>query len=139
MTELSTAEAFGMWILTGTLERFPDLKLVFVEPGLGWVPWWLDLVDDQVQRQGYRFPDIKELPSFYFHRNIWLTYIYEPESIRLLRHRIGVDRILWSTDYPHPITSWPESRQLAAQSFQGVPVKERQAILCGNAAKVWRL
>jgi uncharacterized protein len=139
MTELSTAEALGMWILTGTLERFPGLKLVFVEPGLGWVPWWLNLVDDQVLRQGYRFPDIKELPSFYFHRNIWLTYIYEPESIRLLRHHIGVDKIMWSTDYPHAITSWPNSQKLAEESLHELPADEREAILSGNATRVWRL
>jgi len=139
MTALTTAEAFGMWILTGTLERFPDLKLVFVEPGLGWIPWYLDIIDDMVKRQGYTFPAISELPSTYFHRNIWLTYIDEPDAIHLLRHRIGVDNIMWSTDYPHPVTSWPDSRALVDRSFEGVPDDERSAILSGNAAKVWSL
>ncbi len=139
MTALSTAEAFGMWIVTGTLERFPGLKLVFVEPGLGWVAWYLSTVDDMVKRQGYRFEHITELPSFYFHRNMSLTYIDEPDAIQLLRHRIGVDSIMWSTDYPHPVTSWPDSRALIARSFDGVPADERDAILSGNAARVWGL
>jgi hypothetical protein len=68
MTPLMTAEAFGMFIMGGVFERFPALKMVFVEPGLGWVAWWLETVDDMVRRQG------------------------------------------WSTDYPHPVTSWPRSR-----------------------------
>jgi len=139
MTGLSTAEAFGMWILTGTLERFPELKVVFVEPGLGWVAWYLHLVDDLVLRQGYRFPELSELPSHYFHRNIFLTYIDEPDAIQLLRHRIGVGNIMWSTDYPHPVTSWPESRALIERSFEGVPAEEREAIVAGNAARVWGL
>jgi len=139
MAALSTGEAFGMWILTGTLVRFPDLKLVFVEPGLGWVAWYLFIVDDLVQRQGYRFDKISELPSFYFHRNMSLTYIDEPDAIQLLRHRIGVGNILWSTDYPHPVTSWPDSRALIARSFEGVPTDEREAILSGNATRVWGL
>jgi len=139
MTALSTAEAFGMWILTGTLERFPELKVVFVEPGLGWVAWYLFIIDDLVQRQGYKFPAITELPSTYFHRNVWLTYIDEPDAIQLLRHRIGVGNILWSSDYPHPVTSWPDSRALIERSFAGVPADEREAILCGNAASVWNL
>ena len=139
MTALSTAEAFGMWILSGTLERFPGLKLVFVEPGLGWVPWYLYIVDDLVKRQGYRFPDITELPSFYFHRNVWLTYVDEPDAIQLLRHRIGVNNILWSTDYPHPVTSWPDSKALIERSFSGVPADERDAILCRNAEAVWNV
>ena len=46
-----------MWILTGILERFPDLKVVFVEPGIGWVTWWLYIVDDMAARQGYEFPE----------------------------------------------------------------------------------
>lgn len=53
---LATAESFGMWVLTGVLERHPHLKLVFVEPGIGWVTWWLYHVDDMVARSGYEFP-----------------------------------------------------------------------------------
>ena len=139
MTALSTAEAFGMWILGGVFERFPNLKVVFVEPGLGWVAWYLFIIDDMVKRQGYSFPDIKELPSTYFHRNMWLTYIDEPDAIQLLRHRLGVENILWSTDYPHPVTSWPDSRALIEKSFDGVPADERELILSGNAIKVWNL
>ena len=45
---LTTAEAFGMWLLTGVLERLPDLKIVFVEPGVGWVAWYLETLDDMV-------------------------------------------------------------------------------------------
>ncbi len=138
MTALMTGEALGMWIMSGTLERFPELKLVFVEPGLGWVAWYLYIIDDLVQRQGYRF-ELQELPSFYFHRNMSLTYIDEPDAIQLLRHRIGIDNILWSTDYPHPVTSWPDSKSLIERSFAGVPAEEREAILSGNAARVWNL
>ena len=56
MVQLATAEALGMWLLTGVLERHPHLKVVFVEPGIGWVAWWLYQVDDMVARQGYEFP-----------------------------------------------------------------------------------
>jgi predicted TIM-barrel fold metal-dependent hydrolase len=136
---LSTAEALGMWILGGILERFPDLKLVFVEPGLGWVPWWLYIVDDMATRQKYEFPAITQLPSYYFHRNIYLTYIEEPDSIQLLRHRLGVRNILWSTDYPHPVSSWPHSRELVEKQFEGVPDDERELIVSGNATRVWNL
>jgi predicted TIM-barrel fold metal-dependent hydrolase len=138
MTALCTAEAFGMWILGGVFERHPELKVVFVEPGLGWVAWYLFIIDDLVQRQGYTF-DIPELPSFYFHRNMFLTFIDEPDSLQLLRHRIGVENILWSTDYPHPVTSWPDSRALIERAFAGIPADERALILSGNATRIWNL
>jgi predicted TIM-barrel fold metal-dependent hydrolase len=137
MTALSTAEAFGMWILGGVFVRHPGLKVVFVEPGLGWVAWYLYIVDDLVQRQGYVF-DIPELPSFYFHRNIFLTFIEEPDGLQQ-RHRLGVENILWSTDYPHPVTSWPDSRALIERSFAGVPADERELILSGNATRLWNI
>ena len=63
MVGLSTAEAFGMWILSGALERFPRLKLVFVEPGVGWVAWYLYIIDDMATRQQYDFPAITSCPA----------------------------------------------------------------------------
>jgi len=139
MAALSCAEAFGMWILGGVLHRFPELKLVFVEPGLGWVAWYLFIIDDMVLRQGYSYDTITELPSFYFHRNIHLTFIDEPDSIHLLRHRLGVRNIMWSTDFPHPVTTWPDSRSRVEEGFKGIPADERELILAGNATRVWNL
>jgi predicted TIM-barrel fold metal-dependent hydrolase len=139
MTAFCTAEAFGMWILGGVLERFPKLKLVFVEPGVGWVAWYLYIIDDMATRQKYDFPAISELPSFYFRRNVHLTYIDEPDAIQLLRHRVGVRNIMWSSDYPHPVSSWPSSRALVERQFVGVPDDERELIVAGNAARVWNL
>jgi predicted TIM-barrel fold metal-dependent hydrolase len=136
---MSTAEAFGMWIIGGVLGRFPDLKLVFVEPGLGWVAWWLYIVDDLVRRQGYQFPAITELPSTYYHRNVHLTFIDEPDALQRLRDRLGVRNILWSNDYPHPVSSWPNSRSMVEQQFVGIPADERELIVCGNAQRVWNL
>jgi uncharacterized protein len=139
MTALSAGEPMGMWIMGGTFERFPHLKVVFVEPGLGWVAWWLYIVDDMRTRQGYEFPAISELPSFYFHRNVFLTFIEEPDALQHLRHRLGSDNIMWSTDYPHPVTAWPNSRRIVAEQFEGIPDAERQQIVCQNAARVWNL
>jgi uncharacterized protein len=139
MTPLMTAESFGMWIMGGVFERFPRLKVVFVEPGLAWVAWWLHVTDDMVRRQGYKFPAISELPSFYFHRNVYLTFIEEDFSLELLRDRIGVRNILWSSDYPHPVTSWPHSRQVVAEQFRSVPSEDRKLILSENAKRVWKL
>ena len=133
------AEPLGMWLLTGVLERFPDLKLVFVEPGLGWVAWYLFTVDDLVLRQGYQFPELHELPSYYFHRNLHATVIDEPDALDHLRHRIGVESILWSTDYPHPVSTWPNSQTLVAERFAGMPTEEKELILHGNAERVWAL
>ena len=139
MVGLSTGEAFGMWIMGGVFERFPELKVVFVEPGLGWVAWWLYLVDDMATRQGYEFPAISELPSHYFRRNVFLTFIDEPDAVRLAHDRLGIENIMWSSDYPHPVSSWPRSRAIVDKMFDGVPAHARELVVSGNAARVWGL
>ena len=136
---LMCGEAFGMWIMGGVFEKFPDLKVVFVEPGLTWVAWWIHIADDLKLRQGYQFPAITELPSHYFHRNVFLTFIEEEIALHRLRDVIGVENMMWSSDFPHPVTSWPNSQKIIAEQFDGVPEDERELILCGNAARVWNL
>jgi predicted TIM-barrel fold metal-dependent hydrolase len=139
MTPLMTAEAFGMWIMGGVFARFPRLKVVFVEPGIAWVAWWLDMVDDMVKRQGYKFPAISELPTHYFHQNVFLTFIDEGLGLQRMRDVIGVENIMWSTDFPHPVTSWPNSKKIIEEQFRDIPGDERTLMLSGNAARVWNL
>jgi predicted TIM-barrel fold metal-dependent hydrolase len=136
---MSSGEAMGIWILGGVLERFPDLRLVFVEPGLGWVAWWLDAIDDLVERQGYDAPAIRERPSEYFHRQMHLTFMEEARSVQQLRDHIGVENILWASDYPHPPTTWPNSRASLDRQLAGLPDDDRRKIVCDNAARVWGL
>lgn len=136
---LSAAEALGMWVMTGVFVRFPKLKVVFVEPGLGWVAWWLFISDDFVLRQGYEFPAITELPSHYFHQNVFLTFIDEPNAVRYGHERLGIENIMWSSDYPHPVSSWPRSQEMVDKMFDAVSSHDRELVVSGNAARVWNL
>jgi uncharacterized protein len=133
-----TSIQYGNFIMGGVFERYPRLKTVFVEPGIGWFPWWLNNADEMIKDRGYSFPQITELPSFYFKRNMYLTFIDEPESVQHLRH-LMLDNIMWSTDYPHPACSWPNSQAVIERNFKGVPADEREKILSGNATRVWNL
>ena len=139
MVPLSAAESLGMWIMGGVFERFPQLKVVFVEPGLGWVSWWLYIADDLMTRQGYEFPAITELPSHYFRRNVFLTFIDEPDAVEQARGRLGVENLMWSSDYPHPVTSFPNSKAIVDAIFADADPRERELIVSGNAARVWNL
>jgi predicted TIM-barrel fold metal-dependent hydrolase len=125
-------------VVTGVLGRFPGLKVVFVEPGLAG-----RVVSGHHRRHGHppevRPPGITELPSFYFHRNVFLTFIEEPDAVQLLRHRLGTRNIMWSTDYPHPVSSWPNSRKIAEEQTAGMSAVDRDLVLAGNAARVWNL
>ena len=82
---------------------------------------------------------IKHLPSHYFHQNVYLTFIDEPDAYRHGKERLGVDNIMWSSDYPHPVSSWPRSREIVNSMFDGVPAEDREKIVSGNAERVWNL
>ena len=139
MVAMSAGEALGMWVLGGVFERFPRLKVVFVEPGLGWVSWWLYLVDDMAARQGYEFPAITRPPSEYFRQNVYLTFIDEPDAIRQAHERLGIENIMWSSDYPHPVSSWPRSQAIVDEMFGDASEHDRDLVLAGNATRVWNL
>ena len=112
-----------MWVMTGILERFPSSRWCSSSPASAGSAWWVYIADDLASRQGYDFPDLKELPSYYFHRNVHATFIDEPDALQseLIRNRIGVENIMWSSDYPHPVTSWPHSRKIVDELFAGIP------------------
>jgi predicted TIM-barrel fold metal-dependent hydrolase len=129
------AETLGFWILPGVLARFPALKIVLVEPSLGWVPYYLDVLDSMAAGP-YDFPALDDKPSAYFHRQMYLTFVDDPRGLEH-RHELGVDRIMWSTDFPHPATSWPNSQAVVEKNFAGIPDDERELIVAGNAARVY--
>ncbi len=137
LPSLALAEVLGLWILSGTLERFPRLQIVFVEPQLYWVPGFLDGFDRKYEGP-YDLSHLSMKPSEYFRRNMALTFMDDEVGLQS-RHLVGIDNILWSTDFPHPATTWPHSREVVERQFAGIPADERDAICWRNAARIYRL
>ena len=136
---MGTYEALSKVIFGGMLERFPRLKFVLVESRIGWLPFFLERSDNVFQRHRHWSKlQLKEPPSFYFHRQVYATFIEDRAGIEA-RHRIGVDNIMWSSDYPHTDTTWPNSRNYIEDTFQGVNEQDRHKLLVGNAAKLYKL
>jgi predicted TIM-barrel fold metal-dependent hydrolase len=131
------AETIGFWILPGVLARFPELKVVLVEPSLGWVPFYLDVLDNMASGP-YDFPALDDTPSSYFHRQMYLTFVSDPRGLEH-RHELGVERIMWSTDFPHPATTWPNSQSIVERNFEGIPETERDLMVAGNASRLYGL
>ena len=124
---------------SGVLERHPKLKFVSVESGVGWMAWfvpWLDLVFER--HRYYTGYSLKEPPSYYFHRQVYGTYIQDLVGVRT-RDVTGVGNIMWGNDYPHVDGIWPDSRASIEEHMAGVPAEERHAILAGNAVKLYGL
>ena len=113
--------------------------LVSVESGIGWAAFLVGLMDRAWERHRYhQNSPLTEPPSFYFRRNVKATYFHDPVAIRE-REIIGVENIMWSSDYPHSDSPWPNSRQSIEQEFVGVPEDDKRKIVCGNAAKLYNI
>lgn len=138
---VALAEPIAFWILTGTLERFPKLKVILVEPGLGWLPFFFETVLDARMHQHYEFPGVNLLPSEYFKRQMGATFMYEPNGLAAAYRFFGPDCLYWSTDFPHPATCWPNSRTVVAEQFAkaAIPEADRRKILSENAVRTFGL
>ena len=137
MPAFALAETMAWWILTGTLERFPKLKVIFVEPNLYWIPGFLQGLDRKADGR-YDLPGLTMKPSEYWHRNMAATFLDDAVGLSL-RHLIGIENILWSTDFPHPATTWPHSQEVVARPFRDISDGERDLLVHGNAARIYNL
>jgi predicted TIM-barrel fold metal-dependent hydrolase len=135
-------KSFSILILSGVLERFPRLKIVSAENNCGWLPYYLQRMDRTFSRFGPSgtvtpWPTKLTLkPSEYFQRQMYCTFIDDAFGVAS-RHWIGVDNIMWSSDYPHTASTWPRSRAVIERDFKDVSEDEKWKILRGNAAKLY--
>ena len=133
------SEWLSRFIFSGMFDRFPGLQMAAVECGAGWVPHFLEHMDDHWWRNRvWTKSTLRDLPSEYFRRNWKVTFIREPFAVQT-RHWIGVKNLMWSTDYPHHRHDWPYSRRVIEESFLGVPDDEKHAMVCGNAVDFYGL
>ena len=133
------AEIIANWIVSGLLERFPGLKIVLVEAGLSWIPYYIERLDTMAHRHGWdNLNMLAEKPSAYWHRSMAATFEEDEFGIEI-RHRLGVENLMWATDYPHPDSTWPESQKVIKTHFKNVPEDETRAIIGGNAARFYGL
>ncbi len=129
----------GEIIQSGVHDRFPDLTWVMVEAGSGWIPYILEQLDDRWHRNRSWLPvKLQHEPSEYYRRNWRSTFMIDRYAVEN-RHRIGIDNLMFSTDYPHHGCDWPNTRATVDKMFEGVPAADRYKLCAGNAAKLYGL
>jgi predicted TIM-barrel fold metal-dependent hydrolase len=126
-------------ILTGVFERFPELQVAWIETGVGWIAHFLECLDDRWWRNRvWGDLQLKEPPSFYWYRNNAASFIIDRTGVEV-RNRVGVENMMWSSDYPHHGNDWPYSRKTIEEMMGGIPEEQRALITGGNAARIWNL
>jgi predicted TIM-barrel fold metal-dependent hydrolase len=129
-------------LLSGVLPRFPELRVVSVESGIGWIPFTFEALDNQFVEGGGRRtrPEFTKLPSEYFADQVYATFWFEEVAPQdLLGSRIPVDNVLFETDFPHPTCLYDDLDAKLERSLRNVDDATRRKLLWDNAAALYRI
>ena len=125
-------------IFSGIAYKFPKSKWVFAETGIGSVSCVQSACDHEWERRRLWRHGLERRPSELIREQVYVNFWYEQAGIEL-RHVVGVDNIMWESDYPHIASTYPESWQFVERSLAGVSAEEREKMLYGNAMGLYRL
>ncbi|TMQ69236.1 MAG: amidohydrolase, partial [Candidatus Eisenbacteria bacterium] len=130
-----------LWFLiwSGVFQRHPGLRLIFTEQRADWLLPTLADLDAQYERAMFRHlrQTLPLKPSEYFRRNGYVGASFMNDGEWQTRYQLGVDRLMWGSDYPHLEGWWPHTAERLATTFQEVPRKELESMLGRTAAQVY--
>ena len=131
-------EVLCVLILSGLLERHPQAKMVLGESGIGWIPYMLERLDYSYDRRLGEL-NLPLMPSEYFKRQVSATYIQDYWGTKAMWELGYLDNIMWSTDYPHRDSTWPDSKENMDLTFDGLPEEVKKACIYDNVVRIYGL
>ncbi len=121
----------------GVCERYPELKIVFLESNGGWVVPWLERLDHHAEIFSWDVPWLKDEPSEYFRRQCWISFDPDESTLAFTATSplVGADRIVWASDYPHPDAKFPGVTAELRASMAGLS-EQQQVQIAGESCRV---
>jgi len=138
LTNLNAYMAMADWLLSGALARFPDLKIAFSESQVGWMPFLLERIDSFFHKsRAWTGLDaaITEPPSHYVKGRVFGCFFDDMVGVDL-RHRIGIEQLVFETDYPHQDSTWPNTHANVAEIAARVTPDELEMLVRTNAIRM---
>jgi predicted TIM-barrel fold metal-dependent hydrolase len=135
---VTPAQVVPHLIFSGMTQRFPRLKIVFAEAGIGGLNYVLAACDHEWESRRLWTEGLATRPSDTVRRQIYVNFWFEAEGIKL-RHDIGIDNIMWESDFPHVASYYPRSWQEVNRVLEGVPPEDRRQLLYENAIRLYRI
>lgn len=120
----------------GVCERYPDLRIVFLEANGGWLVPWLERLDHHAEIFSWDVPALKQEPSAYFRRQCWISFDPDESTLAFTAQSplVGAERIVWASDYPHPDAKFPgQTEELRAAMATLTPAQ--QCDIAGNSCR----
>jgi uncharacterized protein len=126
----------------GTLERHPKLKFCLAESAIGWIPFVVQEMDYRYRRQFERKKSedipLKAMPSEIFKRQVWATYQTDLVGLHLIQF-FGEGHIMWGSDYPHPDSTWPFSKDIIDKDSAHLSPEMKKRVIHDNAAALYEI
>ena len=139
---LHSARVVMNTIFSGVFDRFPDLTMVAVESGIGWIPFILETMDyELLENAPDHYKAMKYKPSEYFAKNWYATFWFEnnQRDLQNLMDKIGDDRIMFETDFPHPTCLYPSPVEAIDEAVSSLRPETQARVMGDNARKLSRL
>jgi predicted TIM-barrel fold metal-dependent hydrolase len=128
------------FMVSGILDKYPDLKIGLIESGMGWVPFWLEAMEHQLDE--FRTAEsrgLKKRPKEYFAKNFWVSFWFETYAPKNMLHEVGVDRVMFETDFPHPTSLYPGVQDKLVDVLGAYDYETRKRVLELNASELYNL
>jgi uncharacterized protein len=134
------AATMSNFMVSGILDKYPKLKIGLIESGAGWVPFWLEAMEHQLDE--FRTAEnrgLKLRPKEYFKRHFWVSFWFETYAPTKMLDEIGVDRLMFETDFPHPTSLYPGVQEKLVNVLGGYDHATRRRVLEQNAVELYNL
>lgn len=140
MFSIGNAATLGNWIVSGRLDRHPKLKLGLIESGMGWVPFALEALEHQFDEMlPVKSKILQRRPWDYFRDHFWVTYWFETIGPTTLLETLGVNKVLFETDFPHPTSLYPGVQEHIVKTLGRYDDNVRKRVLERNAVELYKL
>jgi len=123
----------------GVLQRFPELKMIFLEANGGWLVPWLERLDHHCKKFQWEVADLELLPSEFFRRQCWISFDPDEAMMAVTAQSplVGADRIIWASDYPHPDAKFPGVTEELKEALEPLTFDEQRAITSESAIELY--
>jgi predicted TIM-barrel fold metal-dependent hydrolase len=127
-------------MVSGLLDKYPAVKIGLIESGIGWVPFWLEAMEHQMDEfLTAQNRKLQRRPKEYFARNFWVSFWFEDFAPKHMLEQIGFDRVMFETDYPHPTSLYPGVQDKLVETLGGYDYATRKRVLETNAVELYNL
>jgi predicted TIM-barrel fold metal-dependent hydrolase len=137
---IGCAATMSNFMVSGILDKYPQLKIGLIESGAGWVPFWLEAMEHQLDE--FRTAEnrgLKLRPKEYFKRHFWVSFWFETYAPTKMLEEIGADKLMFETDFPHPTSLYPGVQEKLVKTLGGYDYETRKQVLERNAVELYNL